>query len=58
MSLSSLRFPLALALAVFRVDANHAHDAAPMNDFALHANFLYRCANLHSFDSTFFRFQG
>jgi hypothetical protein len=56
--LSSLRFLLALALAVFRVDANHAHDAAPMNDLALHTNFLYRCANFHIFDPTFFHFQG
>jgi hypothetical protein len=50
-SLSSLRFLLALALAVFRVYANHAHHTAPMNDLALHANFLDRCSNLHRFDS-------
>jgi len=41
---------LSLALAVFRVHANHANHAAPMNDLALHADFLDRCPNLH-FDS-------
>jgi hypothetical protein len=32
---------LALALAVLGIDANHAHNAAPMNDLALHANLFY-----------------
>src|ERR1700756_558401 len=41
---------LTLALAVLRVRTNHAHHSAPMNHFALHANFLYRCSYLH-FDS-------
>ena len=34
-------FPLTLALAVLRVRTNHANHAAPMNDLALHADFLY-----------------
>src|ERR1700675_3364020 len=38
---------LSLALAVLGVRTNHAHHAAPMNDLALHADFLYRCPNLH-----------
>src|SRR5579864_7757096 len=41
---------LTLALAVLRVRTDHAHYSAPMNHFALHANFLYRCSYLH-FDS-------
>src|SRR5271154_2123977 len=47
-SLSSGLWPnLSLALAVLGVRTNHAHHAAPMNDLALHADFLYRCPNLH-----------
>jgi hypothetical protein len=38
---------LALALAVLGIGANHAHDAAAMNDLALHANLLDRSTNLH-----------
>src|SRR5580658_7882621 len=38
---------LSLALAVLGVRTDHAHHAAPMNDLALHADFLYRCPNLH-----------
>src|SRR5579863_7908661 len=38
---------LSLALAVLRVGTDHAHHAAPMHDLALHADFLYRCPNLH-----------
>src|ERR1700733_340785 len=34
-------FPLALALAMFWVHADHANHAAPMDDLALHANFLH-----------------
>jgi hypothetical protein len=45
--LSSLRFLLALALAVLCVRANHTDHAAAMNDLALHADFLYRCPNFH-----------
>src|ERR1700739_3321395 len=41
---------LTLALAVLCVRTDHAHYSAPMNHFALHANFLYRCSYLH-FDS-------
>jgi hypothetical protein len=40
-------FSLTLALAVFRVLANHPDHSAPMNDLALHANFLYRCPDFH-----------
>jgi len=32
---------LTLALAVLRVYTNDAHHAAPMDDFALHTDFLY-----------------
>jgi len=32
---------LALALAVLRIRADHAHHATPMYNLALHANFLY-----------------
>jgi len=42
-----LRVSSSLTLAVFWVYANHANHAAPMDDFALHANFLDRCSNLH-----------
>ncbi len=38
---------LTLALAVLRVYTDHAHHAAPMNDFALHADFLYRGPDFH-----------
>jgi hypothetical protein len=38
---------LTLALLVLRVDANHAHHPAPVNDLALVADFLYRCTNFH-----------
>src|SRR5208282_5325048 len=44
---------LTLALAVLRIHADHAHHAAPMNDLALHADFLDRCPNLHLFDSVY-----
>src|SRR3984885_10545183 len=47
-SLSSGLWPiLSLALAVLGVRADYAHHAAPMNNLALHADFLYRCPNLH-----------
>jgi len=29
------------------VRTDHAHDAAPMNDFALHADLLNRCSYFH-----------
>jgi hypothetical protein len=38
---------LALPLTVLRIAANHAHNAATMNDLALHANFLNRCSDFH-----------
>src|SRR5208282_1569144 len=38
-----LIFSLALTLPVLWIDANHAHHSAPVNDLALHANFLNRC---------------
>ena len=38
---------LALALAVLRVYADHAHHAAPMDDFALHTDFLYGGPDFH-----------
>jgi hypothetical protein len=38
---------LSLALLVLRVDANHAHHAAPVDDLALVANLFYRCPNFH-----------
>jgi hypothetical protein len=41
--------PLALALAVLGVDANHAHHSAPMNDLAFHTDLFYRGPNLHFF---------
>jgi hypothetical protein len=44
-------FSLTLALTVFRVLANHPDHAAPMNDLALHADFLDRCPDFHFFDS-------
>jgi hypothetical protein len=47
MRFSSLRFELPLALAVLGVDADHPHHAAPMDNLALHTNFLDRCTNLH-----------
>jgi hypothetical protein len=47
---------LTLALAVLGVHANHPHHAAPMDDLALHANFLDRCSNLHVLLSCLFRF--
>jgi hypothetical protein len=41
-------FPLlTLALLVLRVDANHAHDPAPVNHLALIANLFYRCPDFH-----------
>src|SRR5579864_4286644 len=39
---------LALTLAMFRIAANHAHHAAAVDHFALHANFLDRCPDFHS----------
>src|ERR1700728_2439755 len=42
---------LTLALAVFRVLANHANHAAPMNNLALHADFFDRCPDFHFIDS-------
>jgi hypothetical protein len=47
---------LSLALAVLGVLANHPHHAAPMDDLALHADFLDRCSNFHLLLSLFFRF--
>jgi hypothetical protein len=38
---------LSLALLVFRVGANHAHHAAPVNYLALVANLFYRCPYFH-----------
>jgi hypothetical protein len=32
---------------VLGVFTDHTHDAAPMNDLALHADFLHRCPNFH-----------
>src|SRR5580693_2865506 len=40
---------LALALAMLGVRTDHAHYAAPMNDFALHADLLNRCSYFHFF---------
>jgi hypothetical protein len=45
-------FSLTLALAVFRVGADHANHSAAVNHFALHANLLYRCPNLHFLSPT------
>src|SRR5580704_473520 len=45
---SLYRFGLALALLVLRVDANHAHHAAPVNHLALVANLFYRSPHFHS----------
>jgi hypothetical protein len=42
---------LSLALAVLGIRTDDAHDAATMNDLALHANFLNRRANFHFFDA-------
>src|SRR5215831_2808663 len=42
---------LSLALAVLGIRTDHAHDAATMDDLALHANFLDRCSNFHFFDA-------
>jgi hypothetical protein len=39
--------PLALALLVLRIAANHPHHAATVNHLALIANLFYRCPNLH-----------
>src|SRR5215472_6149406 len=47
-AMRAMLFSLSLALAVLRVGANHAHHAAPVDNLALHANFLYRCSNLHA----------
>jgi hypothetical protein len=38
----------ALALFVFRVDANHPHHTFAMDDLALVANLFYRCSDLHN----------
>src|SRR5579863_613884 len=37
----------ALALFVLRVDANYAHDPAPVDHLALITNLLYRCPDFH-----------
>jgi hypothetical protein len=49
---------LTLALAMLRVNANDAHHATPMNDFALHTDFLYGGPDFHflflfAFDATY-----
>src|SRR6516162_7049574 len=44
---------LALPLAVLGIAANYAHNAATMNDLALHANFPDRRSNFHFPSSTF-----
>src|SRR5271169_1477604 len=39
---------LALALFMFRVDANHPHHTLAVDDLALVANLLYRCSYFHN----------
>jgi hypothetical protein len=41
------RLVLALALLVFRIDANHAHHAFAVDDLALVTDFLYRRSYFH-----------
>src|SRR5215831_20471881 len=45
--LAASRQPLALPLLVFRIDADHAHHPAAVDDLALVTNLLYRCPYLH-----------
>jgi hypothetical protein len=41
------REKLSLTLLVLRVGADHAHNAAAMDYFALVTNLFYRCSNFH-----------
>src|SRR5712675_976197 len=41
----------ALALFVFRVDADHPHHTLAVDDLALVTNFLYRCSYFHKLSS-------